>query len=300
MPKILIVDDSAFDRQRAAKILARQSTGGEGDLVVVFAADGKAALEVIAEEQPDVVVTDLQMPNMDGLELVREVRSKHQGLPVIIMTAAGSEDTALEAIRRGAASYVPKNAMAADLLETVEGVLETVQQTRDQQRIRQCLKQTETQFVLTNDASLIPPLVGYLKDSLLRFTGADNGDALRVTVALREALLNAMHHGNLGMSSQLRESDESKYHAMVEERRLQEPYKDRHVYLTVTESSRETVYTIRDEGAGFDPSSLPDPTDPANLEKVSGRGLLLIRSFMTEVRHNETGNVITMVWRDPR
>ncbi|MGE0608143.1 MAG: ATP-binding protein, partial [Pirellulales bacterium] len=48
---------------------------------------------------------------------------------------------------------------------------------------------------------------------------------------------------------------------------------------------------------GFDPSKLPDPTDPANLEKASGRGLLLMRSFMDEVTYNATGNQITLVKR---
>lgn len=54
---------------------------------------------------------------------------------------------------------------------------------------------------------------------------------------------------------------------------------------------------IRDEGPGFDSTSLPDPTDPVNLEKVSGRGLLLIRTFMDEVRHNPKGNEIVLVKR---
>ena len=52
---------------------------------------------------------------------------------------------------------------------------------------------------------------------------------------------------------------------------------------------------IRDEGPGFDLSSLRDPTDPENLEKAGGRGLLLINAFMDEVRHNERGNQITMI-----
>ena len=60
--------------------------------------------------------------------------------------------------------------------------------------------------------------------------------------------------------------------------------------------SRITV-AVRDEGAGFDPDGLPDPTDPANLQKVHGRGLMLIRTFMDEVSFNETANEITMVKR---
>ena len=66
------------------------------------------------------------------------------------------------------------------------------------------------------------------------------------------------------------------------------------------ESPAEAIYTVRDEGPGYDPSSLPDPTDPANVEKVSGRGLFLIRTFMDQVYHNETGNEITMIKRADR
>ena len=62
------------------------------------------------------------------------------------------------------------------------------------------------------------------------------------------------------------------------------------------QASRSSVeFVIRDEGPGFDLSGLPDPTDPENLAKVSGRGLLLINAFMDEVRHNDQGNEITMV-----
>jgi anti-sigma regulatory factor (Ser/Thr protein kinase) len=63
------------------------------------------------------------------------------------------------------------------------------------------------------------------------------------------------------------------------------------------ESRDEALYVVRDEGPGFDPSILPDPTDPANLEKVSGRGLLLIRTFMDEIHHDDHGREITMVKR---
>ena len=52
---------------------------------------------------------------------------------------------------------------------------------------------------------------------------------------------------------------------------------------------------IRDEGPGFDPASIPNPTDPEYLERPSGRGMLLMRSFMDELTYNDTGNEVTMV-----
>jgi len=56
-------------------------------------------------------------------------------------------------------------------------------------------------------------------------------------------------------------------------------------------------FVIRDQGPGFDPTSLPDPTAPENLEKVSGRGLLLMRTFMDEVHFNEVGNEVVLIKR---
>jgi hypothetical protein len=116
-------------------------------------------------------------------------------------------------------------------------------------------------------------------------------------VALEEAILNAMYHGNLEVSSELRQHGDEPYHRLADERRQQPPYKDRRVHCTARFSTSEAVYVIRDEGPGFDPARLPDPTDPANMEMASGRGLLLIRTFMDEAIFSERGNQITMIKR---
>jgi hypothetical protein len=217
---------------------------------------------------------------------------------VILMTAHGSEGLAVKALRSGAASYVPKQELAKDLLETVESVIESAGGKRDESRLLQSLKRTESEFELENDPALIPPLITHLKDCAIRMNGDDPG-LIQMTVALREAVLNAMDHGNLELDSALRESDDHSYHALQRARRGQKPYSDRRVFVTVRQAPGEAVYVIRDEGPGFDTSQLPDPTDPANLEKRSGRGLLLMRAFMSEVRHNARGNEVTLVRRTP-
>ena len=141
------------------------------------------------------------------------------------------------------------------------------------------------------------PLIGRLQANLRRLNLFDETEQTRIGMALREALANAIEHGNLEASSKLREDDETVYHRLLAERRQQPPYCDRRVFIAAEESRQGVTYTIRDEGPGFDPSTLPDPTDPANLERISGRGLLLIHAFMDEVRHNATGNEITMIKR---
>jgi anti-sigma regulatory factor (Ser/Thr protein kinase) len=113
-------------------------------------------------------------------------------------------------------------------------------------------------------------------------------------MALREALVNAIEHGNLEVSSRLRELDDDSYVREVRRRRETEPYRSRRVTLCARETRDEVTYVIKDEGPGFDVGSLPDPTRPENLEKASGRGLLLIRAFMDEVSHSPSGNEITL------
>jgi anti-sigma regulatory factor (Ser/Thr protein kinase) len=143
-------------------------------------------------------------------------------------------------------------------------------------------------------------LIGHLQENLARMRLCDEIGRIRVSVALQEALVNAIYHGNLEISSELREGDGKAYYALIEERRTQKPYSLRRVTVIARESPAEASYVIRDDGPGFDPQSLPDPTDPSNLERVCGRGLLLIRTFMDDVYHNAVGNEITLIKRrDP-
>ena len=79
---------------------------------VLYAENGREALTRLQEQAPDLVLTDLHMPEMDGLELVVEVRKSCPLVPIILMTAFGSEEIAIQALQKGAASYVPKRNLA--------------------------------------------------------------------------------------------------------------------------------------------------------------------------------------------
>ncbi len=155
MATVLVVDDNPVDRHLAGSLLAKRP-----DLRVIFAANGREALTVLQENPPNLVLTDLHMPEMDGLELVVEIRKNFPLVPVILMTAFGSEEIAIQALQKGAASYVPKKNLAQDLADTVEGVLALAVANINQQRLLECLTQTEEQVLLDYDPSLIPPLIG--------------------------------------------------------------------------------------------------------------------------------------------
>lgn len=289
---ILIVDDSPVDRRLASAFIARRTS-----LRPLVACDGREALEMIAKCVPAAVVTDLQMPGLDGLELVEAIRASYPGLPVILMTAHGSESIAVRALAAGAANYVPKKSLAADLADTVEAVLRASNVDLRRREVLRSVEVTCSTFRLQNDPELIAPLVAVLQEDLDGLGICDGNTRTRVGVALQEAISNAIYHGNLEVSSELRQEDERVFYAEADRRRRIAPFRDRTIHIT-TELDRESAtFRIRDEGPGFDTAALDAPFDPESLMRVGGRGMTLIRAFMDEARHNAEGNEVTMVKR---
>lgn len=293
MQTVLVVDDVTLDRHLVGALIDEHAGWS-----AVFAEDGRDALEQIQRQVPDVVLTDLQMPEMNGLQLVEAIRRDYSYLPVILMTAHGSEEIAVAALKAGAASYVPKRDLARDLVPTTQKVLDMARTTRNQQQVLDCLIETEFRFLLSNDPHRVQQLINHLQDHLTMMNLVDKAGLIRVGTALHEALVNAMEHGNLELTSELRESENaSDYRKLVDERRQRPPYCDRRVLVIARFSRQEGIFVVRDDGNGFDPAKLADPRDPANLQKCCGRGLFLIRTFMDEVRFNDRGNEITMIKR---
>lgn len=294
MPTVLVVDDSAVDRRLVQGLLSKSES-----VQVELAASGEEAVARIEESPPTLVVTDLVMPGMSGLELVAKIAAEHADIPVILMTGKGSEEVAVKALQAGAASYVPKGAMHQLLLSTVQDVLDMVHERTRHARLMDSLQRGRFQFVLGNDPSLIPSLINHVQSVLSSVGLCDEANIIRVCIALEEALRNALFHGNLELTSEQREGDVQVYQRLIDERTKKAPYAGRELSVTVEITPSSGRFTIRDQGPGFDPAKLPDPTDPENLEKVSGRGLLLMKTFMDEVVFNDTGNEVTMIKRCP-
>ena len=294
MTTILVVDDSAMDRRIAGGLLEK-----DDDCQVIYAEDGAAALRVIADSLPDLVVTDMVMPNLDGLRLVEAMKKDYPLIPVIIMTAVGSEETAVQALKVGAASYVPKRRLVQHLLETCRLVLRAADDTRNVSRLLvHRTEQADFKFSLENDLSLLAAVVAYMQQTMRAMGLFDEAERMRIGIALEEVLLNAMFHGNLEISSASREDDDKpSYHEIARTRSKESPYRDRRIFFESRLSPTGAEFTIHDQGPGFNPKDLPDPTDPANLNRASGRGLLLMHTFMDEVNFNDTGNQVRLIKR---
>ena len=229
---------------------------------------------------------------------MEQLHRVHPGLPVIVLAAPGNEGAAVEALRHGAVTYVSRSHLARDLVSTVNDVLSVAGAEQGHRRILDCFTSSVTEFSLENDPSLTEPLIGFLLESLARVGLCDESRRIRVGIALQEALTNAMIHGNLEVSSDLRANSDVEYHRMVQARRLVPPWSNRRMQVTARESRSDAVYVVRDEGKGFDAGAVADPLDPAGLERPSGRGLLLIQTFVDEFTVKRTpagGAEVTLV-----
>jgi two-component system response regulator HydG len=130
MSRVLIVDDKEMMRDSVGTTLSRKGH------TVTTATGGKEALEKISRRPPDAVVTDLQMPEMDGLELLAEIRRVDEQLPVVFMTAYGTVDTAVEAMKNGAYDYITKPFSGDELIVAIERAIEHRRLLRENQILR--------------------------------------------------------------------------------------------------------------------------------------------------------------------
>src|SRR5262249_14318904 len=300
MATVLVVDDSAVDRRFVGGILSR-----DGKFTVEFAEDGSQALSRMREAEPDLIVTDLQMPNRNGLELVAAVRMHHPHVPIILMTGHGSEDLAVDALHRGAANYVPKPQIGERLLESVEEALTLSRADETYDQLIACLKQCDFDFELCNDPAVIEPLVEMAQQMIAGMGLTDPTGRFRIGAALKEALLNAIYRGNLEISfKQMQDTRvslvEGKGEDVLTKRRTTAPYKDRKVRVHIAMDTNEARFVISDDGPGFDPASVPAAGQPGSLDPESGRGLVLMRAFFDEVTFNKGGREVTLVKRRER
>ncbi len=289
MASVLVVDDSPLDLHLATRILE------EIGFKVRTAGNGAAALEQLAAAHSDVVLSGMQMPTLDGLNLVKVMGRFHPMIPVVMMTELESEEAAVQALRDGAASYVPKSNLARDLVDAIKNALSLTRAKKPQGAILSPTSTLSAEYVLNNTVDGLESLIGHLKAQLRQLQLFGEGDILRVGTALYESLINAIEHGNLEMPASARENQESYYGVVLEERSRRAPYRNRRVRLTTSFTRRFAKFIVQDDGPGFDPAALPDPTAESHVARTDGRGLFLIRTYMDEVSFNESGNVVTMI-----
>ncbi len=266
--RVLVVEDS-----KTMQIFLRNLLEPE-DYEVIVANDGESGLELfrqaVAENRSfDIVMTDVVMPRMSGLDLLKKVRALNRDTIVVVLTSDANVDTAIEALNLGANNFLHKPPNSEEILSVMwratkqrEIFLENAELNPFTERTIHIEIPSQLKFIKGIAHNIIADA------KLMGYDEAELHDKIPVTVD--EAVTNAIKHGN----------------------KFQE---DKKVYIDIHIDVERIKIVVADEGPGFNVKAVPDPTDPANFLKPSGRGILFMSIGMDEVRFNEKGNILTLI-----
>jgi len=302
-PAVLIVDDEEDIRY---SFMDRFE-----DLYRVFAArDGAQALEILRRE-PDLsaVVTDVRMPVMSGLELIRNGRAINPDVGFIVVSGHAEATDVIQALRAGARNFLRKPYSLDELQEALATEVRSFHAIRQSRSLRDRVRDAERLIVgidsmqlrVPNDLTWVNPLAFRMASTLANIPICGEDGRLNVALGLVEMLINAIEHGNLGITgpekSLLKQRGEAAYLAELEKRARLEPYRSRFIHVTFRLDSEQATFDIEDEGDGFDIGSIPNPEDPGQLFALHGRGILLTRAYFDDVIYNDKGNAVRLMKR---
>ncbi|RMF42602.1 MAG: response regulator [Planctomycetota bacterium] len=295
MSSILLVEDSPTQAMQMKLLL--ESANHQ----VACCGDGTDALQHLAQEATELVITDMELPVMNGLDLIKRMQVEFPHIPAVLVTGFGSERLAAEALRIGATAYVPKAMLDELLLGTIEDVLGITRTDRSYADLIECMTENRLVFELPSNPRLLTTAIDLtlqLASGMQLFSGVD---AYRVGTALRHAASNAIFRGNLELTrDQFQHSSTDGDitdidNPLVAERMESAPYKNRKVHYEARLLPDLIRVVIRDEGRGFKPTELPSEEEIAAVSGEGGRGLLLMHKFMDKVTFNPAGNEVTLI-----
>ncbi|MBX3300059.1 MAG: ATP-binding protein [Acidobacteria bacterium] len=232
--------------------------------IIEVAKDRDSGLRVDNIERFDLVITDL---DVDG----SSVSDRPEPAPNVCLPSAVGDPLAgehVKAFKICAANYRRDDFDEGELRDLVATVLDY--KIRFVDTIEAVAEMHESiEFELPSAISTMHVVLDYLMKRVEKL-GVIKPEQSNLFVALDEAFVNAVKHGNKFDSTKL-------------------------VRIAAEISKKEARFTVEDEGEGFDVNKIPDPLDPENLFKASGRGVLFIYNIMDEVIYNDRGNRLTMV-----
>ena len=258
--RILIVDNN--DELR---VLLEQALGSLGHEVIVTG-EREKALRRDDLDSFDLIISDLSEAEVNG-EPISELHRKH------LVTHLGGQHNGpgmIKAFKMGAANYRRVPYDREELREIVEQTLANKLRYVDDTSAFSHVHE-KIEFELPSDLALMNGVLEYLQERVAKL-GLIRPERSNLFVALDEAFVNAVKHANKNDLTKL-------------------------VKITAELSPKEAAFTVEDEGEGFNIQEIPNPCDPENLFRTSGRGVLLIYNIMDEVEYNAQGNRVKMVKR---
>lgn len=288
MKSILVIDDEKSIRDMLRAGLTQYGYN------FYDAADGNSGIDVYKRTRPDIVLTDVKMPEMSGLELTRTLKGIEYDTDIVIMTGYGSEELVIEALRSGATNYIKKPISFNELFNILDGIILSRERRRKSEVIKDVVVFEKKKLVIDNDISRIWGVI----NQILFNVPTEVSDAILegIRLGLYEVILNAIEHGNLGISYEEKSEaiQENTYLSLLESRSLQADRRQKRVFIDCTVGHIELSVEIRDQGEGFDFHEFAGPESSNEILRAHGRGIFLASLYFDKLVYEEPGHTVTI------
>lgn len=293
MKNLLIVEDDEAQRDLYEFHLK--------DYKVIMAENGQIAKDILMENKChiDLILTDLQMPVMDGLQLLKFVVEEFSHIPVILNTAFDTSEVAVEAMKMGAADFLPKPVKREILLEIIIKNINNLIQEKNRDALHHHLKGNFSYNLHVNEHHLISCLVNNLSGMLVQTGFIPKKSRYSIKTVLAESFTNAFFHGALDIPSKgFRENGMEPFIDEINRRAFNDDlYKNNYIDVSITIGDDFSI-VIDDYGKGFDwKVKLNEAKDPMNFLRPFGRGIMLMKGMMGDLcKYNDIGNQLTLIF----
>lgn len=283
--RILIVEDEEVNLRLMEGMLVH--LGHQ----LLLARSGKEALKKINKFQPDIVILDILMPKISGIEVLKHIRTKDTGTIVIMVTASNKEEHAIESLRLGANNYLKKPVNYDDLVPLIHKYNSAIQKKTTERQILNRMISKKLTMEIENDLQLIAKVAKYLANETSSIFSDD--DVLSVNIALLELLVNAFEHGNLGIdyTEKSKAIREKRLDHLYEERLADSRYNKRKIHIEFTLEKDFCEWIISDEGDGFDISHFSILSEDVR-DNEHGRGIFISKMHLDELEYLDNGKKV--------
>lgn len=284
--KVLIVEDDFASRELLKIFVEKEKHECK------TADSGELGLTLFKQYNPDVIISDVRMAGMSGIDLLKAIRSDAKDVIIIIVTGHGNEELALEALENGANNYIKKPIDLADLRQLLRRFKSLLELKEVTEALKRNITDRQISLEVPTDTQIVPSLVKFLVEKTNNMF--DESELVHLELGLSELLVNSIEHGNLDITREDKAESLQKntFQSLIAERMANEQYKMRKIHISFRSNVQECEWLIQDEGAGFDFNNIADPTSERFLHELHGRGIFLSKLQFDDFQYLDKGNVV--------
>lgn len=286
--KVLIVEDDLASRNYLEILINKEG------LEYKSAINGKEGLEIFKEFQPHIVLSDINMAPMNGIELLAAIKKIQPQTIVIMLTAFNSEEYVIEAMKYGANNYLKKPVFRDTIVSVLRKYKNIILSKNTHTKVQSFVQNQTFTMEITNDMYILPYIVNYLVEQVECIFKED--EYMGIRLGLDEMIINAVEHGNLNISY-IEKSKAIKNNSLkqLQDERQQDP-KNKHKKVTISFEQTDTYcqWIIQDQGNGFDPKIIPNPILTETSETLHGRGIFITQFQFDEMEYSNNGTCVRL------